>query len=153
MTLALDLVALLIALVPLTAAEARDVPAVSERVLEIRSYNLKSGTRESFHELFEREALPLLQRWKVDVVAYGPSLHDRDSYFLMRAFPSLKERDRTEEAFYGSAEWRDGPRAAVLAAIDNYTTIVISVDEATLRSLRGTMHLPKAPSDLDTRPK
>ena len=45
----------------------------TERVLEIRSYNLKAGTRENFHELFVREALPLLRLWKVDVVAYGPS--------------------------------------------------------------------------------
>src|SRR6188474_2808575 len=56
------------------------------RVVEIRSYNLKPGARDRFHQLFLREALPMLQRWKVDVVGYGPSLHDRDSYYLMRAY-------------------------------------------------------------------
>lgn len=63
----------------------------TSRVVEIRSYNLKAGTRERFHQLFEREALPMLRRWKVDVVAYGPSLHDSDSYYLMRAFSSVEE--------------------------------------------------------------
>jgi ketosteroid isomerase-like protein len=107
-------------------------------VLEIRSYALKPGARERFHALAERDAVPMLRRFKIDVVAYGPSLHDADSYYLMRAFPSLEERQRAEDTFYGSDEWRQGPRDAVLAAIDSYTTAVIHVDDATLRGLRGT---------------
>lgn len=108
------------------------------RVVEIRSYNLKPGTRNHFHELFVREALPLLQRWKVDVVAYGPSLHDDNSYFLMRAYSSIDNRQKSEDAFYESDEWWLGPREAILANIESYTTIVIRVDEATLRGLRRT---------------
>lgn len=106
-------------------------------VLEIRSYNLKPGTRDSFHQLFIRESLPLLQRARIDVVAYGPSLHDRDSYFLMRAFPGVQAREDAERAFYESAEWQKGPRAAVIAAIESYTTIVVDVDEPTLSRLRA----------------
>lgn len=107
-------------------------------VVEIRSYNLKPGTREAFHQLFLREALPMLKRWKVDVVSYGPSLHDKDSYFLMRAFSGIEERQKSEDAFYGSEEWREGPREAVLAPIDSYTTIVVRLDEVTLTGLRRT---------------
>jgi ketosteroid isomerase-like protein len=106
------------------------------RVVEIRSYNLKPGTRDRFHRRFLDEALPMLKRWKIDVVGYGPSLHDADSYFLARSFPSLEERERTEEAFYGSEEWRQGPREAVLADIASYTTVVVRVDDATLSGLR-----------------
>jgi len=124
---------------PLDRASAAPAEkAAVSRVVEIRSYNLKPGTREHFHRLFEREALPMLERWKVDVVAYGPSLHDRDSYYLMRSFPSVEDRQRTEDAFYGSDEWRQGPREAVLAAIESYTTVVVRLDEATLRGLRAT---------------
>ena len=68
--------------------------AVTTRVVEIRSYNLKPGTREQFQALFEREALPMLKRWNVDVVAYGPSSHDADSWFLMRGFPSITQRQK-----------------------------------------------------------
>jgi len=118
-------------------------------VLEIRSYNLNAGTRETFHELFERDVLPLLRRSKVDVVAYGPSLHDNDTYFLMRAFTSPEDRERREDAFYGSAEWRNGPRAAVLAAIESYTTTVIHVDDQTLGGLRRTMQTQAISSDVD----
>jgi uncharacterized protein (TIGR02246 family) len=116
--------------------------------LEIRSYRLKSGQRDRFHQLFERESLPLLRRHGVDVVAYGPSLHDADSFFLIRAFPSLEARERAEEAFYGSAAWRDGPRAFVLAAIEAYTTVVIHVDSTTLAGARRIMSTPEHAHDL-----
>ncbi len=106
------------------------------RIVEIRSYNLKAGTRDRFHQLFEREALPMLHRWKIDVVAYGPSLHDNDSYYLIRAYSSVENRQHSEDAFYGSDEWRQGPREAILADIENYTTIVTRLDEATLRGLQ-----------------
>ena len=89
----------------------------SARVLEIRAYNLKPATRERFHARFEREALPLLRRWNVDVVDYGPSRHDADSYFLMRSYASLEDRQRSEDAFYASDEWRLGPREAILATV------------------------------------
>ena len=105
-------------------------------MVEIRSYNLKPGTRDRFHQRFERDSLPLLRVHHVGVVAYGPSLHDADSWYLMRAYPSLAERQRSEDEFYGSDEWKNGPRAAVLADIDSYTTIVIRLDETTLRTLR-----------------
>jgi ketosteroid isomerase-like protein len=107
-------------------------------VVEIRSYNLKPGTREHFHELATRDAVPMLRRFKIDVVAHGPSLHDRDSYYLVRAFASVEEREQSEDAFYGSEEWREGPRGAVLAATLSYTTVVVRVDEATLDGLRRT---------------
>jgi ketosteroid isomerase-like protein len=139
----------LAALVLTAGARPIDQNEATERILEIRSYNLKTGIGERFHEPFVREALPLLRRWQVDVVAYGPSLHDRDSYYLMRAFASVDDRERSEDAFYGSAEWRDGPRAAVLAAIDSYTTIVIHVDDVTLGGLRTAMQTSNASSDLD----
>jgi hypothetical protein len=105
--------------------------------LEIRSYTLQAGTRDEFHRLFMEEAMPLLKRWKVDVVAYGPSLHDENSYYLMRRYDSLVQREESEDAFYGSDEWRQGPRAAILALIENYTEIVLELDGVTLEGLRN----------------
>jgi hypothetical protein len=106
------------------------------RVVEIRSYNLKPGARAGFDRLAREQAVPLLHRFGIDVVAYGPSLHDDDSYILIRSFGSLEERQQAEDRFYGSDEWKQGPREAVLAAILSYTTVVLRADEATLRGLR-----------------
>ena len=123
-----------LARLPVLAAPA-DEPG-PRRVVEIRSYNLKPGTRQRYHDRLVREALPLLERWKVDVVSFGSSMHDENSYFLMRAYASLAERQKSEDAFYGSAEWKNGIRDAVLADIESYATTVIKVDDATLRGLR-----------------
>jgi hypothetical protein len=95
------------------------------RMIEIRSYNLKPGTRDQFHKLFVEQSLPMLKRWKVEVVSYGTSFHDEDSYYLMRAYSSLEERQKSQDAFYGSDEWRQGPRESILALIINYTTVVV----------------------------
>ena len=105
--------------------------------VEIRSYNLKSGTRNEFHRLFLEKSMPLLRHWHVDVVAYGPSLHDETSYYLIRRFDSLAQRSQIEEAFYNSAAWRQGPRQSVLACIESYAEIVIAMDEAAVQGLRG----------------
>ena len=123
---------------PVLAALAERRAPTAERVVEIRSYNLKAGTRDRFHQLFLREALPMLRRWKVDVVAYGPSLHDDNSWYLMRSFPSLEDRQKSEDAFYGSDEWKQGPREAILADIESYTTVVLHFDDTTLQGLRRT---------------
>jgi ketosteroid isomerase-like protein len=106
------------------------------RVIEIRVYTLKPGTRQSFHDLFVRESLPLLRRRSVDVIAYGPSLHDALSYYLVRSFGSLDDRMRSEDAFYGSKEWLEGPRDRVLAAIETYSTVVVNVGPESLRAMR-----------------
>lgn len=122
------------------------------QVVEIRSYNLKPGTRGRFHQTFLKDALPMLKRWKVDVVSYGPSLHDQDSYFLMRGFAGVNQRQTAEDAFYGSDEWKRGPRERILADIEPYTTIVVQLDGATINGLRkagGTMNSHLAAADLE----
>jgi hypothetical protein len=96
---------LLLALLAARPATAQD-KAAAGAVVEIRSYNLKPGTR------------------------------DADSYFLIRAFPSLEARQKSEDAFYGSDEWKQGIREATLADIVNYTTVVSAVDTDTLRAMR-----------------
>lgn len=106
------------------------------RLVEFRSYSLKPGTRAAFDRRFVEQSLPMLERWHIDAVAYGPSPHDDDSWFLIRSYPSLADRQQSEDAFYGSDEWRKGPREAVLADIDSYTTFVLELDEATLAGIR-----------------
>jgi hypothetical protein len=104
--------------------------------VEIRSYNLKPGMRDEFHRLFLEEAFPMLKRWNVDVVSYGPSLHDENSYYLMRRFDSLAHRDENENAFYVSDEWRKGPREAIVSLIEYYTEVVLELDDVTVQGMR-----------------
>ena len=106
------------------------------RLVEIRAYNLVPGTRDEFHRLVTAQLLPLLARWQVDVVASGPSPHDADSYYLIRSYADLADRKASQDGFYGSEEWRKGPREQIVSLIDTDTTIVIAMDEAAIAALR-----------------
>ena len=110
--------------------------AKATSAVEIRSYALKPGTRDAFHRLMSEAAVPMLHRWLVDVVAHGPSPHDDDSYYLIRRYRDLAEREASQDAFYGSAEWREGPREAILALIEIYTSIVLLLDDDGVVALR-----------------
>ena len=104
--------------------------------IEIRSLNLKPGTREEFQRLYIEEALPLLKRWKFDVVAYGPSLHDENTYYVIRSFDSLDQREQMEDVYYASDDWRQGPREEMLALIESYADVVLEMDEVSIQGIR-----------------
>jgi hypothetical protein len=107
------------------------------RFVEIRVYSLEPGTRDEFHRLVLGESVPMLRHQGIDVVAFGPSRHDEDySYFLIRAFDGLEDRKRREAAFYGSDEWRNGPRQQIEDCIVAYTTVVVEVDPDAIEGLR-----------------
>jgi hypothetical protein len=104
--------------------------------IEIRSIILKPGRRDEFQRLYIEVALPLLRRWNFDVMAHGPSLHDEDSYYVIRRYDSLAQREEMEDTYYASDDWRLGPREAILALMENYTDIVFELDEVTVEGLR-----------------
>jgi hypothetical protein len=54
----------------------------------------------------------------------------------MRSYTSIEERQRSEDAFHGSDDGTKGPREAVTAHIESYTTVVVQVGDATLAGLR-----------------
>ena len=97
-------------------------------VIEIRTYKLQAGTGADFHRLVVAESLPMLERWGVEVVAFGPSLDDEDAYYLIRAYPSLDELRRSQDAFYGSDEWRSGPREAIVSRIEGSNSVVLAAE-------------------------
>ena len=108
------------------------------RLIEIRAYRLLPGSWVEFRRLFLEEAIPLLDAAATDVVAFGRSPDEPEAAFLIRAFDDLADRSASEDAFYGSAAWRHGPREAILACIDSYMDTVLTVDEATVDGLRQT---------------
>jgi hypothetical protein len=100
----------------------------SEAVIEILSLNLKSGTRNKFQQTYVAESLPLLRKWKIEVVAHGPSQHDEDTYYIIRSFKNLEARQKLEDDFYGSDDWRQGPRETILNLIESSATVVIPAE-------------------------
>jgi NIPSNAP protein len=107
------------------------------QIVEIRTYNLKPGSRERFARFAVEQVMPMLARWDTDVVRHGPSAHDENTYFLIRAYASLDDRQQRQDAFYGSAEWMQGPRASILELIENFTSLALELDASTLAGLRA----------------
>ena len=103
----------------------REENAALDSVIEILTLTLKPGTRDRFEHVYVTEALPLLRRWRFRVVAHGPSRHDDASYYVVRSFDSLNHREEAERAYYGSEDWRNGPRAAILAMIEQEAYVVV----------------------------
>ena len=69
------------------------------------------------------------------MVAHGPSLHDENSYYVIRRYDSLAQREQMEDAYYASDDWRKSPREAMLALIETYPDIVLESDEGTVQGL------------------
>jgi cytosine/adenosine deaminase-related metal-dependent hydrolase len=96
-----------------------------KKVIEFRVYKLKSGASEAFAERFRDAIGPMLQRHGINVIHFGPSLADPDSFCLVRGYASVEEREVQLAAFYGSREWLEEHDEAVMAMIEGYNSCVI----------------------------
>ena len=111
---------------------------MSNRVVQIRAYTLKPGRAAAFERLFVDAALPLLHDAGIDVVAFGPSPHEADAWYLIRAFDDLARLTADEDAFYGSDAWLRGPREAILDTIERYLDTVLSLSPPAIDDLRAS---------------
>jgi hypothetical protein len=59
------------------------------RVFDILTYRLGDGARDEFERILRTEALPLLERLAIPVVAFGPSLHDERGHAPIRSSLAL----------------------------------------------------------------
>ncbi|PRC94629.1 NIPSNAP family protein [Solimicrobium silvestre] len=107
-----------------------------QRLLEIRLYALSAGSGPRFHQLVSQQSLPLLREWGMDVVAFGLSVSDPDSYFLMRAFDNLEHLTSSQDAFYASEAWRKGPREAIIGLIKSDLSSVLQLNVETIDAMR-----------------
>ena len=104
--------------------------------VEFRSYTLKPGRAGEFDRLMRLQALPLLHKWGFDVVAQGLSADGDDRAYLVRAYRDLIHREASEDIFYGSTEWLDGPREAILDCIADYGSVVLELPAGSVDALR-----------------
>jgi hypothetical protein len=107
---------------------------MTDRFVELRLYKLKPGMRDKFHAV-AKEAVEMLHRHEITVLGHGPSAHDVDSYYLMRAYPTLEAREKGLAAFYGSEEWETRFNATVMGMIDTFNTIVLDTSDPAIKAL------------------
>ena len=106
-------------------------------ITEIRIYKLKENASAAFFNVFSKESLPMMQRWNVNVVDYGFSLIDKDSFYLIRNYASIEQRKESQDAFYGSDEWIHGPEKAIMDCIDTYNTSVVDSELLVIKKVRA----------------
>jgi len=108
----------------------------TRRSVEFRAYKLRPGSGASFHDLIANQAVALMRDWGMDVVAFGQSIADPDSYLLVRAYDSVEHLHQSQEAFYATETWRQGPRESILALIEHSVNTVVGLSPETVDGLR-----------------
>ena len=112
------------------------MPALEFVTVDFRSYTLKPGRAGEFEALMRTQALPLLHKWGFDVVAQGLSIDGDDKGYLVRAYRDLTHREVSEDIFYGSTDWLDGPREAILDCIEDWSSVVMQLPPGAVDALR-----------------
>ena len=73
------------------------------------------GSRDEFRRLYVEQSWPVLKHSNFDVLAHGPSLHDENTYYMIRHFDSFAQREQMEDAYYASDDRTTYPCQAILA--------------------------------------
>jgi hypothetical protein len=89
-------------------------------IVEVRSYRIKPGRRAEFVEMFESRAIPALREYGMQIVGPLLDVENPNKFVFLRSFPSLEERDRMKDAFYGGDPWKSELEAIAMPMIDSY---------------------------------
>jgi hypothetical protein len=93
-------------------------------IVEVRSYRIKPGHRDEFIQLFESRAVPALRKYGMKIVGPLLDVENPNKFVFLRSFPSLEERDRMKEAFYGSELWKNELEKIAMPLLDSYDVIL-----------------------------
>ncbi len=106
------------------------------KTVEILQYRLKPGSGRNFHLIMATHSAPLHRAAGIDIVIFGNSLTDEESYFLIRAFDSPAHLRSSLAAFYASDAWRNGPRNAIIAQIDSSWASVLQLSDLSIAQIK-----------------
>lgn len=93
-------------------------------IVEVRSYRIKPGHREEFVELFKTRAIPALRSHGMKILGPLLDVENPNKFVWLRSFPSLEERDRMKDAFYGGELWKNELEAIAMPLLESYDVIL-----------------------------
>src|SRR5215471_6433551 len=93
-------------------------------IVEVRSYRIKPGRRQEFIQFFEARAVPALRSHGMKVLGPLLDLENPNKFVWLRSFPSLAERDRMKDEFYGGDLWKNELEALAMPLLESYDVIL-----------------------------
>ena len=93
-------------------------------IVEVRSYRIKPGHREEFIKLFESKAIEAQRKYGIKIVGPMLDVENPNKFVFLRSFPSLEERDRMKDAFYGGELWKNGLEGLAMPLLESYDVIL-----------------------------
>ena len=99
------------------------------RIVEMRTYRLKPGTRAEFLEIFRTRSLPAHTEIGMRILGPWVSAEDPDVFFFMRGFPSLESREPMKEQFYEGPLWKGELEAKLMPMIEKYDVVVVEMPD------------------------
>lgn len=93
-------------------------------IVEVRSYRIKPGRRAEFIKLFETRAIPALRSFGMSILGPMLDVENPNKFVWMRSFPSLEERERMRNAFYGSDLWKNELEGIAMSMLESYDVIL-----------------------------
>ncbi|MBZ7513091.1 NIPSNAP family protein [Klebsiella grimontii] len=108
------------------------------KTVEFLLYTLKPGSGNDFHRIMKEQSAPCHRAAGMDIVAFGNSVEDNDAYYLIRAYDDLTHLNTSQERFYRSPAWREGPRQAIIDKISVSVKTVMELGDSAIDGLRNS---------------
>jgi heme-degrading monooxygenase HmoA len=93
-------------------------------IVEVRSYRIRPGKREEFIQLFESRAIQAMRGYGMQVTGPFLDVENPNKFVFLRSFPSLEERERMRDAFYGGELWKKELERLAMPLLESYDVIL-----------------------------
>jgi hypothetical protein len=103
-------------------------PATSETwspIVELRQYTLHPGQRDVLIDLFDREFVEPQEELGIRVIGQFRDLDDPDRFVWLRGFPTMAERGKGLQSFYGGPAWKRHRDVANATMIDSDNVLLL----------------------------
>lgn len=125
----------------------------SNQVLELRILRIHHGQRDAYADYMRNGLAQLYEAEGMEFIHHGPSLHDEDSYFVIRIHPSVTEREQRLDTLYSSPEWLMNHEEKVLGMIESMNTTVFAADDRLVEALKKNFKQAGSDALLSKEPK
>lgn len=105
--------------------QANAGPGNGDRVLELRQYTLKPGSRDTLIDLFDARLVEPQEEAGMRIVGQFRDLDDPDRFVWLRSFADMRSRERALAAFYGGPVWKAHRDEANATMVDSSNVLLL----------------------------